>query len=207
MWKSLLFTTLMGLMGLNYAVPTVSIGNKLAQMEEMKVAVDAFVQNFPQELYEELRRNVTAPANNNAACARATLIFARGTFEPAGTANLGSMVGMPFLSALKSAVPGIDGIGVDYNNGVIGYLVGGDPTGGKTMGKMIQDKARECPNTKIVASGYRYVYQVHFRKHWLTLYDSQGAQVAHLALDPLSNDVKSHVSGVVRATSYNGVCA
>jgi hypothetical protein len=155
MAKSLLLATLMGLASFSNAVPTISIYDKVAQMEEMRVAVDTFVKNLPPDVYDELRRNVTTPANSNAACAKASLIFARGTFEPAGTANLGSMVGMPFLSALKQAIPGIDGVGVDYNNGVMGYLSGGDAQGGKTMAKMITDKAAQCPQTKIIASGYR----------------------------------------------------
>jgi hypothetical protein len=92
------------------------------------------------------------------ACEDVYLIFARGTFEPGATAFLGGLVGGPFSTALTSAL-GIGekygAIGVDYNNGVAGYLSGGDGQGSKKMAEMISSKASQCPNSKLVVSGYR----------------------------------------------------
>jgi hypothetical protein len=92
------------------------------------------------------------------ACEDISIIFARGTFEPGGESFMGTLVGPPFVKATKSAVPGknILAIGVDYNNGVGGYLSGGDAAGSTKMAKMINDKATNCPAAKIVVSGYRY---------------------------------------------------
>jgi cutinase len=71
---------------------------------------------------------------------------------------MGVIVGLPFLNMLKSTLgaDNVDYEGVDYNNGVAGYLSGGDSAGSTKMAQMIRDKASSCPSTKIVVSGYRY---------------------------------------------------
>lgn len=72
---------------------------------------------------------------------------------------MGVIVGLPFYNMLKTVLGSetIDAAGVDYNNGVAGYMIGGDGPGSKKMAQIIRDKAAECPSTKIIASGYRYV--------------------------------------------------
>jgi len=118
-----------------------------------------------------------------AACAKTVFIFARGTFEPGGMNNLGSLVGGPFYNVLRSAVPGIQADGVNYSNDVGGYLtgyLGGTTPGSVIMAKQLEKKVAECPNIKIIAGGY-----------------SQGAQVTHQALIAVSQEVKNHVTGVI----------
>lgn len=66
------------------------------------------------------------------ACSDVTVIFARGTTE---VGTLGTVVGPPFLSALKSALgsSSVTMNGVDYPADVPGFLEGGDAAGSKTM--------------------------------------------------------------------------
>ena len=46
--------------------------------------------------------------------------------------------------------------GVDYSASVAGFLEGGDPAGSKTMAALVEQAMTQCPNTKVVMSGYRY---------------------------------------------------
>jgi hypothetical protein len=128
-----------------------------AMLAELKVETNEYVNNYTRtEEFQELQRWIMSGAAPAAGCTRGFMIFARGTFEPAGTNFLGVMVGLPFFSMLKTVLKSdIDAMGVDYSNGVAGYLSGGDADGSKKMAGMIKDKARECPDTKIIASGYR----------------------------------------------------
>jgi Cutinase len=152
---SSLFLAVMGLSALGLARP---VKDDIVLMEEMRVGVDNYIRDFDPVEFKDLVLNVTTPYSPSAGCPDVFMVFTRGTFEPALTANLGMMVGMPFTSALKTALGGkFESIGVDYNNGVMGYLTGGDGPGSKTMAKMISDKVSQCPNSKIIASGYRYV--------------------------------------------------
>ncbi|KIV98786.1 uncharacterized protein PV09_09438 [Verruconis gallopava] len=109
-------------------------------------------------------------------CAAMTVIFARGTIE---LGNVGTFAGPPFFSELRSQL-GSTGVlvqGVDYPASVIGLLSdGGD--GGPTMKSLIQQARSQCPDTKIIASGY-----------------SQGAEVVHNALSDSS--IASLVSGAI----------
>ncbi|KAF9446411.1 carbohydrate esterase family 5 protein [Macrolepiota fuliginosa MF-IS2] len=112
-------------------------------------------------------------------CADVTVVFARGTGE---TAPIGTIVGPPFQTALRSAIGGksLNFIGVDYPATVGGFLEGGDPNGARTMANDVTSFANSCPNTEIVMSGY-----------------SQGAQVTHLAANQLSSTVQNRVNAVV----------
>jgi hypothetical protein len=147
------FMAFLAFASISFALPLI---NNIDQLQEWQTSVEEYVNTVPQKQIEQYNRIIES-ANAPQACEDIFLIFARGTFEPSVTDNLGVMVGMPFISALKLALRGksIGSSGVDYNNGVVGYLTGGDGTGGKTMAKMIQDKAAKCPQTKIIASGYR----------------------------------------------------
>jgi hypothetical protein len=181
---SFLTAALLGLAAVTSGAPTMSTVQKLYLMEDMRQRVNTFYALNPPEDVEIVLRNlsdVTAPARAQA-CEDAYLIFTRGTFEPGSTANLGMMVGIPLVSAIRYGITGktFGSIGVDYNNNVAGYLAGGDAAGGKKMAQMITDKVSQCPNTKIIAGGY-----------------SQGAQVTHNALATLSYNVASHIAAVV----------
>lgn len=180
MVASLLTVALMGITAVTAApAPALSTTQKMFLMEDMRQGVDSFVANYPPAASEFLNRVVTDSSRANA-CERNYVIFARGTFEPGSTKNLGMMVGIPFIGALKTAMMGdLESIGVDYSNDVSGYLSGGSTAGSQTMAKMITDKASQCPQTKIIVGGY-----------------SQGAQLAHNAMKIIPENVRSHVAGV-----------
>jgi hypothetical protein len=90
-------------------------------------------------------------------CKAMTVIFARGTTE---TGNVGTLTGPPFFTAIAQIV-GASNIavqGVDYPADISGFLAGGDATGSKTMAQLVTQAMTQCPNTKVVISGYRYGY-------------------------------------------------
>lgn len=70
--------------------------------------------------------------------------------------------------------------GVDYPASIEGYLEGGDPDGAQTFADLANQANTQCPDSKLVFSGY-----------------SQGAQVVHLGSALLGDDVLSKVSAVV----------
>jgi len=114
------------------------------------------------------------------ACKEYTVIFARGTTEPG---NVGILVGPPFFDALRtqlgSANIAFQGVN-DYSASIDGYLEGGDPTGSAEMATQIEQAYSQCPNTKLVASGY-----------------SQGGQIVHNAAALLPAAVGTWISSVV----------
>jgi hypothetical protein len=90
-------------------------------------------------------------------CKAMTVIFARGTTE---TGNVGTLAGPPFFNALEVSV-GAGNVavqGVDYPADIPGFLAGGDAGGSKTMASLVQQAMTQCPSTKIVMAGYRYVF-------------------------------------------------
>jgi hypothetical protein len=161
MVKSLILAALLGVASLSHARPTVynpTVYNVLLEMEQMRLGVEEYNRNLPPEKYQAMSKAVAESNSESAACPGAILIFARGTFEPGGLNNLGLLVGGPFFTALRAAIPGIQGIGVDYSNDVGGYLtgyLGGTTPGSSIMAKQLQKKVAECPNIKIIAGGYR----------------------------------------------------
>ncbi|KAF9460165.1 cutA, cutinase A [Collybia nuda] len=122
---------------------------------------------------------LAAPPVARQSCADVTVYFARGTGE---SGTLGTIVGPPFQSALRSALGSrsLEFIGINYPATVAGFLAGGDRGGAATMASSVTSKASSCPNTKIVISGY-----------------SQGAQVTHLAAGELSSTVQNRVNAAV----------
>lgn len=50
--------------------------------------------------------------------------------------------------------------GVDYGATIDEFLEGGDPVGSALMASLISQAAKQCPNTKILVSGYRYLSPV-----------------------------------------------
>jgi len=188
----------LGLATLTAARPTEATYVTTSQLEEVwKQQVDNYVRNMDSAEVAEVSANISTMSSSLAGCEDVFMVFTRGTFEPAGDKNLGMMVGGPFASALTTALGSgrFGAIGVDYNNGVMGYLTGGDSGGAATMGKLITDKVKECPRTKIVASGYRLVPR-NKSMHML-IQHSQGAQVTHNAVHRLDNNVMSHIAAVV----------
>jgi hypothetical protein len=50
----------------------------------------------------------------------------------------------------------------DYAADVAGFLAGGDATGSQTMADLVNQAFTQCPSTKVVMSGYRYVYSFNY---------------------------------------------
>ncbi|KAI5858158.1 cutinase [Tricharina praecox] len=115
----------------------------------------------------EARQSLSSSRNDvkSRKCAPVTVIFARGTTE---LGNVGSIAGPPFFTAIDKAVGSIAVQGVDYPADVVGFLAGGSSDGAKNMAQYAQTAITNCPDTKLVMSGY-----------------SQGAQVARKAVNQL----------------------
>lgn len=112
-------------------------------------------------------------------CAQNIVIFARGTTE---AGNVGSLTGPPFFQSLAQQV-GAENLavqGVDYAADIPGFLAGGDAAGSQTMAQLTQQAVQQCPQSKVLMSGY-----------------SQGSQVVHNAAAMLPADVSSKVAGAV----------
>lgn len=112
-------------------------------------------------------------------CKPITVIFARGTIEPG---NVGDLVGPPFFNDLDNLITA-DNIavqGVAYAATIGGYLIGGDPEGAQTTADLLNQAARNCPDTQIVLSGY-----------------SQGAMEVHLGEAMVNAEVAAHIAAVV----------
>jgi hypothetical protein len=85
-----------------------------------------------------------------------TVIFARGTTE---TGNVGTLAGPPFFNALEAKV-GAGNVavqGVDYPADIPGFLAGGDAGGSTKMASLVAQAMSQCPSSKIVLAGYRFV--------------------------------------------------
>ncbi|KFY47431.1 hypothetical protein V496_10666 [Pseudogymnoascus sp. VKM F-4515 (FW-2607)] len=116
---------------------------------------------------------------DGSACKAVTVIFARGTTE---SGNVGTLVGPPFFSALATAI-GSENLavqGVEYAADIAGFLAGGDAAGSKKMTELVGQAITQCPDSKVVMSGY-----------------SQGGQLVHNAADQLSSDNSAKVDAVV----------
>ncbi|KAH7067107.1 cutinase-domain-containing protein [Paraphoma chrysanthemicola] len=109
-------------------------------------------------------------------CTDMTVIFARGTGE---TGNVGTVSGPPMFKALRSKL-GNDRVkvqGVDYPASAGGNANQG-ADGGKKMAELVAKALSQCPNTKVIVSGY-----------------SQGGMVVHNAFK--NGLAASQVSGAV----------
>ncbi|KAI5787546.1 cutinase [Pyronema domesticum] len=112
-------------------------------------------------------------------CAPIIVIFARGTTEPG---NVGDDVGPMFFDALMKLRPGkvmIQGVN-NYKADIWGYLGGGSEEGAQDMANSVDRAAKQCPQSKIVMSGF-----------------SQGAQVTHKAAYKLKPDLHKFVGAIV----------
>jgi len=112
-------------------------------------------------------------------CRAVTVIFARGTSE---LGNVGSLAGPPFFSALATDIgeSNLAVQGVNYSASIAGFLEGGDPTGSTLMASLAEQASTQCPDTKIVLSGY-----------------SQGGQLVHNAAKMLSAALTAEINSVV----------
>ncbi|CAF9934043.1 MAG: hypothetical protein HETSPECPRED_009085 [Heterodermia speciosa] len=96
--------------------------------------------------------NTANDVTNKAACKAITVIFARGTGE---SGNIGSVIGPPLLKALQSKVGAgkVAYQGVPYAASAAGNAQQGG-NGGALMTSLVQQALQQCPDTKIVLSGY-----------------------------------------------------
>jgi len=98
--------------------------------------------------------NTQNDLTNGSPCKPLTIIFARGTVEEG---NVGARIGPPLFSAVANII-GAGNLavqGVDYPAGIFGFLGGGSASGSTLMKKLVQQAIVQCPETKIVMSGYR----------------------------------------------------
>jgi len=85
-------------------------------------------------------------------CTPLTVIFARGTGE---SGNIGTVAGPPMFKSLRSKL-GASGVtvqGITYPASSAGNANQG-ADGGPEMAKLVKQALSECPNTKVVVSGY-----------------------------------------------------
>ena len=91
---------------------------------------------------------------NGSPCKAVTVIFARGTVSPG---NVGESTGPPFFQAIAKLI-GAQNLavqGVNYPASILGFLQGGDGAGSTAMAGLVERAYAQCPNTKVVMSGYR----------------------------------------------------
>ena len=161
------------------------ISNAQPQGFEQMGALSAALSNRSPSPFSKRQNDFSVTRNELSECKPVTVIFARGTVE---LGNVGSLAGPPFFNALDLAI-GAQNVavqGVDYPATILGYLEGGDKGGAATTAKLLQQAASQCPDTKIVLSGY-----------------SQGAQVVHLGQAMVSPEVSARIAAVV--SKFNSV--
>ncbi|KAE8153575.1 putative cutinase 1 [Aspergillus avenaceus] len=147
------------------------------------LAALAVASPIAEPALEARQLGMTQNELSQGSCRDVTFIFARGSTE---MGNMGSVVGPPTCSALKSKL-GSDkvacqGVGGLYSGGLMQNALpqNTDPGAISTAKGLFEKAASKCPNTKIVAGGY-----------------SQGSAVIDNAVQQLSSDVKDKVKGVV----------
>jgi cutinase len=133
----------------------------------------------------------TASANAaDDACANVEVVFARGTFEPAGV----GATGQAFADALNARLPGrtVDVYAVNYP----ASLNFGQATDGiADASNRIQSIAATCPATKIVLGGYSQGAAV--AGYTTTSAVPAGYELPAGITGPLPDAIASHVSAVV----------
>ncbi|KAK7737362.1 hypothetical protein SLS53_006666 [Cytospora paraplurivora] len=168
-------------------VPRSAINDLLALISELfpvNVALDAaqdIISAADQVLADLEGFETTREDLNNGVCGDVLVIFARGTDEPG---NVGALVGPELFQALDDAlgsehtlaVQGVDNYGATVKE----FLVGGDAEGSQEMASLAIQAFDECPDSKIVLSGY-----------------SQGGQLVHNAAGLLPAATMQAVSSVV----------
>ncbi|POS72165.1 cutinase [Diaporthe helianthi] len=105
-------------------------------------------------------------------CRAVTLIYARGTTQNGNIGAAGD-VGPLLMNNLASIIGSANLAvqGVTYPASILGFLAGGDATGSQLMANLAVQASTQCPNTKIVLSGY-----------------SQGGQLVHNAANLLKSN-------------------
>ncbi|KAH7635920.1 cutinase-domain-containing protein [Sordaria sp. MPI-SDFR-AT-0083] len=140
------------------------------------------VSNEPAILAErQTQTGITSTEFTRLGCRPVIFLFARGSTE---IGNMGSTVGPPTSNGIKAAqgVTNVVTEGIDYPALLsTNFLPGGADLGGiSEMKRLLNKAATECPNSKIVVSGY-----------------SQGAALVHRAVESMSEAVKNKIVAAV----------
>jgi len=168
----------------------------------LSLSLAALALANPIEKRQYVGQNTENQLTDGTPCRAITILFARGTTE---SGNVGTLAGPPFFQAVvgdvgasKVAVQGVGtpkllrprcegvvadgsvGRQVDYAADIAGFDEGGDPAGAATLAGLIKRAQTQCPNTKLVVSGY-----------------SQGGQVVHKAALELSASQTAFINSVV----------
>ncbi|KAA8629909.1 hypothetical protein SMACR_04107 [Sordaria macrospora] len=120
------------------------------------------VSNEPAILAErQTQTGITSTEFTRLGCRPVIFLFARGSTE---IGNMGSTVGPPTSNGIKAAqgVTNVVTEGIDYPALLsTNFLPGGADLGGiSEMKRLLNKAATECPNSKIVVSGYRYGHDI-----------------------------------------------
>ncbi|RKF64277.1 Cutinase [Erysiphe neolycopersici] len=155
-------------------------------------------------------RQITATANNDTEnelsgpCKPVTVIFARGTGESGNVGGRNSPG--PALFSEMRMMMGSQNVaiqGVDYRADIFGYLKGGDPEGSKKYYNLTEQAASQCPDTKIVLTGYSQGAQLaHNAARWYSLNTTQRISAAVMFGDPYAEDTL----GFLPSTKVLNVC-
>ncbi|KAF3349950.1 Cutinase like protein [Verticillium longisporum] len=114
-------------------------------------------------------------------CRAVTLIYARGTTQQGNIGDPAAVGPLTFNNLARLiGTANLAVQGVTYPANVAGFLAGGDAAGSRTMAQLTARAVTQCPNTKIVLSGY-----------------SQGAQVVHNAAGQLTAAQTNRVTAVL----------
>ncbi|KAK0264378.1 hypothetical protein LTR91_009340 [Friedmanniomyces endolithicus] len=145
----------------------------------LSLSLAALALANPIEKRQYVGQNTENQLTDGTPCRAITILFARGTTE---SGNVGTLAGPPFFQAVVGDV-GASKVavqGVDYAADIAGFDEGGDPAGAATLAGLIKRAQTQCPNTKLVVSGY-----------------SQGGQVVHKAALELSASQTAFINSVV----------
>lgn len=132
---------LLMLMSLPFSTPLIST-----------IPRDEVPEDPDRNLYSTIQNDI----DNTSPCRAMTLIFARGTNQ---NGNLGEYPGWDFVHAIAGSI-GEDKLsvqGVNYRATTPTFLKGGDMEGARMMWNLTNVALEQCPDTKLVLGGYRYV--------------------------------------------------
>lgn len=142
---------------------------------------------------------VPAPAAVAEPCPDVEVVFARGTYEPAGV----GFTGQAFVDALRSRAGQRS---VEVN--AVDYEAGGNFGGGIEFAKTVVDGIRDaanriqatvssCPGTRVVLGGYSQGAVVAGFVTSAAVPDSIPAEYAQYIPDPMSPEIANHIAAVV----------
>jgi len=149
----------------------------------LSLLIPSLISAFPlASLFKrvtDLNATTQNDLTNGTPCLPLTIVYARGTNSPG---NVGDQPGPQLFQAIANLidVSNLAVQGVDYPGNIFGYLEGGDQDGSDKLASLAAQAVSQCPDTKLVLSGY-----------------SQGGQLVHNGANQFSADTAAFVSSVV----------